>query len=289
MVMRSTLFDLNRSLTRLRDSQTDLSTGKTLHRISDDPVRALDAVSTRSDLRRADQRARTADDTAQRLRMADTALVSGLDLLTRAKELTVMASNGGAADPAALLAVSTEMAAIREEMLAVANTEYLGRSVFNGTAAGDAYDANGIYLGNDASVVREVAPGTTVVANMTGEQVFGAQAGPAGDLFAVLDRLATAIGNGDTAAIELEHANLDAARDRLSTATADVGSRAARLDGIRERSTADEAAMKERLSTIEDVDLAEALLAVQAHENAYTAALQAAAKVIPVSLLDFLR
>jgi len=290
MVVRSSLNDLNRSMLRLRDSQTDLSTGKVLQKVSDDPLRAMDSLKIRGELRRADQRSRIADDAQTRLRMADTALVSGLDLLTRAKELAVRASNSGVADAASRAAIGVEMSAIRDEMLAVANTEYLGRSIFNGTAAGQAYDpTTGSYLGNAAAINRDVADGITIAANITGEQVFGAQASPAGDMFAVLDRLSASIVAGDQAAIEAEHANLDTATEQLQAATAEVGSRAARLDGIRTRSAADEAGLRERLSLTEDVDLAEALISMQADENAYTAALQATARVLTPSLLDYLR
>ncbi len=290
MVLRSTLLDLNQSLSRLRASQADLSTGRVIRKMSDDPTRATDAVVIRGDLRRAEQRSRTAADAESRLRLTDSALVSGLDLLTRAKELTVRASNGGVSDPAGRAAIATEMSAIRDEMLSIANTTYLDRPIFNGTAAGAAYDSSsGAYLGNGAAVIREVAAGTTIAANITGEQVFGTQAGPTGDMFAVLERLSTAIAAGDLTSIAAEHVNLDDATGRLSAATAEIGSRAARLDGIRVRASASEADLRERLSTIEDTDLAEGLLGVQANENAYTAALQAASRVMPVSLLDFLR
>jgi flagellar hook-associated protein 3 FlgL len=55
------------------------------------------------------------------------------------------------------------------------------------------------------------------------------------------------------------------------------------------RTSADEITLRETLSMIEDVDIAEALITVKTRENAYTAALQAASRVIPPSLLDFMR
>ncbi len=290
MVVRTTLQDLNRSLERLRVRQANLTTGKEIRKVSDDPRRAMDAVAVRGELRRAERHSRNADDAEARLRLTDSALVSSLDLLTRVKELTVRASNDGVSDPAWRAGIATELSALRDELVTIANTEYSGRSIFNGTAAGKAYDpATGAYLGNAAAVNRDVAAGTTIAANITGEQVFGAQSGPTGDLFAVMDRLATAVAGGDTAALEVEHANLDTATDRLSAATAEVGSRAARLEEIRLRAADDEAGLRERLSSIEDVDLAEALITMQADENAYTAALQAAARVLTPSLVDYLR
>jgi flagellar hook-associated protein 3 FlgL len=115
------------------------------------------------------------------------------------------------------------------------------------------------------------------------------QAGPDGDLFAVLDRLQTAIGANDPVAIGTEHARFDSASKRLASAAAEIGTRASRIDNLRTRAAADEAALRERLSGLEDADLAEALLNVRSSENAYNAALQAAGRVLPASLLDYLR
>jgi flagellar hook-associated protein 3 FlgL len=290
MVLQSTLHNLNSSLSRLQHSQQDMSTGRSLRKMSDDPTRGISAMTTRNELRRSEQRSRTADHTQSVLAVADNALVSSLDILARAKELTVRASNTGLLDATARDVIGSELSSIREELIAVANTKHLNRPIFNGTAAGAAYDtSSGAYLGNAAIVVRDVGPGTTVTANMTGEQIFGAQTGLSGDLFAVLDRLATAVASGDSAAIAIEHTNLDAATTRVGSAAAEIGTRAARLDGIRSRSAADELGLRDRLSGLEDIDLAEAILATQTHENAYTAALQAAARVIPPSLVDYLR
>ena len=174
-------------------------------------------------------------------------------------------------------------------MIALANTQYLQRSIFNGTAAGAAYDAAGVYLGNDAQIVREIAPGTTIEANMTGEAIFGLQSAPEGDLFAVLERLEAAISAGDPAAMATEHANLDAGTTRMASASAEIGSRAARLETVKARAATDDVHLRETLAQLEDADIAEALINVKAHENAYTAALQAASRVIPPSLLDYLR
>ena len=90
-------------------------------------------------------------------------------------------------------APAAEIRSSRSELLALANTTYGERSIFNGTASGAAYDANGVYLGNSASIIRDVAPSTSIAVNLTGPQIFGTAGGPVGDVFEVLDRLATAL------------------------------------------------------------------------------------------------
>lgn len=289
MVLTSTLRDLNGSLGRLQDAQIDLSTGRLVRKASDDPAKATAAMSLHNQVRRGDHRSRELTDAQGWLNVADTALVSGLDLLNRVKELTSRAASMGVTDAPARQAIAEELGNLRQELIAISNTKYLNRSVFNGTADGDAYDATGAYLGNAAQIVRAVAPGTTVRTNLTGEEVFGAQGGPGGDMFAVLDRLATAISTGDAAGIDAEQNNMDAARTRMASATAELGSRGARLETIAARASSDDANLRQTLSTIEDTDLAAALMEVKNREVAYNAALGAAARVIPQSLLDYLR
>lgn len=289
MVLTSTLRDLNATLGRLQNAQIDLSTGKLVRKASDDPAKATAAMSLHNQVRRTEHRSRELSDAQGWLNVADTALVSALDLLNRVKELTSRAASMGVTDAPARQAIAAELGNLRQELIAISNTKYLNRSVFNGTASGDAYDANGNYLGNDAQILRTVAPGTVVRTNLTGEEIFGSQAAPEGDMFAVLDRLATAIAAGDAAGIEAEQNNMDAARTRMASATAELGSRGARLETIAARAASDDTSLRQTLSEIEDTDLAAALMDVKNREVAYNAALAAAARVIPQSLLDYLR
>lgn len=289
MMLRSTLRDLNGSLGRLQQSQTELSTGRLVNRPSDDPTKATMAMSLRNQSRVADQRQRAAEDASGWLDTAGSVLMEGVDLMSRVKELAVAASNSGATTAASRTAIASEMRSLREELLGMANAQYVDRPVFNGTAAGQAYDAAGAYLGNDAAVIREVSPGVTVTVNMTGETVFGQQSAPEGDVFAVIDRLATAIENGDTTAIAAEHSNTDAARERMTEVVGQLGARAKRVEDIRSRNDLQKERLMQSLSEVEDADLAQSLIAVKARENAYNAALSAAAKVIPPSLVDYLR
>jgi flagellar hook-associated protein 3 FlgL len=290
MMMRSTLRDLSQGLSRMQETQTQISTNRALTRASTNPGATTSAMGIRQDIRRAEQRARSMDDAQGWLSTADSALTSSLDAMGRAKAIAVRAANtGSVTDPVARQALAAEINSIRSELLAYANTSYGSRSVFNGTVDGAAYDTTGVYLGNGSSVIRDVAPSTTVAINLTGPQVFGTAGGPIGDVFEVLTRLSAAITSGDNAAIATEHTNLDAANQQLASATVDMGTRASSIDGIRSRALDDILTLREQLSNIEDVDPATALITEKMQENSYQAALQVAAKIIPMSLLDFLR
>lgn len=293
MVVNSTLRDLNLSLSRLQDSQTDLTTGRQIRRPSDDPTGASAAMTIRNQLRRSEHQARSLDDAQAWLSSADTALVTGLEVLGSVKETAVRAANSGASNGLAQEALAKSVENMRTDLLSLANTKYLGRPIFNGTAApnaaGNAYDAAGTYSGNNALVSREIGPNTTVQVNMTGEEIFGVQGAPFGSVFDVLEELADAIRTGDTARMATAQDELETATTRWSAATAEIGSRGARVEQTLARSTDTDILLRETLSKLEDTDVAAALINVKANENAYTAALTAAAKVIPPSLVDYLR
>lgn len=289
MMLRSTLGDLNRAQSRLQRDQTALASGRSLSRMSDDPAAASSAMTLRGELRRADQYQRAITDAQGWLGTADTAIVSGLDLMNRLKEVAVRAGNDGVANPTTRRALAAEVGFLRDALLELANTQHLGRSIFNGTADGPAYDAGGGYLGNDAAVHRDVGQNAVIQINVTGPDVFGDPSAPGGDIFAVLARLQAAVGTGDTAGIAAEHELLDAARTTMSSAAAQVGVRGERLERVRNERDLEEVRLRGTLSQLEDVDIAEALISVKASENAYMAALTAAARVLPPSLVDYLR
>lgn len=290
MMVRSTLRDLSASLNRLQTTQTRLSTGKQLTKASDDPTAASSAMNLRRQMERAAQRSRSLDDAEGWLGAADTALTSGLERLARAKEIAVRAANtGGLGDANARGALAAEIRAIRDDMLGLANSTYGGRAIFAGTSAGNAYDTSGTFLGNTAIIQRDVAPKITLDVNAVGPDAFGMGGGAIGNVFEVLDRLATAVANGDSTAMATEHANLDAASSRLGSVTVEIGARAARIEEIRARASDDGLRLQAQLALVEDVDVVEALITAKAQENSYQAALQVAAKILPPSLLDYLR
>jgi len=290
MVLRSTMRDLQQSLGRLQDTQARISSGKDFANASDDPTRATAAFGLRRQLRRAEQRMRTMDDSVAFLRTSDVALTSALDVLEQAKTVAVQAGNTGATtDANARAAMAKEIRSIRDELVTIANARHGERSVFAGTAAGAAYSAGGAYLGDGGTVTRDVAAQTSVTVNVTGPTVFGVAGGAVGDVFEVLDRLAIAIESGNSTAMATEHGNLDAATSRVGAAAVEIGTKSARLESLRERSVDEQLGLQRMLTETEDVDLVEALVTVKAQETSYQAALQAAAMIVPPTLLDYLR
>lgn len=293
MMMRSTLNDVNGALRRLQQSQKTLSTGREIRRPSDDPGRASTAMNMRSQIRRADQYARTMQDAKSWAGTADTALVNGLDLVQRVKALAVRGANTASLSQTARDALVSEIKSLRTGLLDVANTKYLDRPIFAGNAAGtadgEAFDTSGAYHGDDGAVFRDVAPGTTVRVNVGGTQIFGDGSAGSPNVFQVIEDLGNAISAGSDADIETQHELLDVATRRMAAVTGEVGSLGSRLTKVESRQALALQELKSSLSGVEDADLAESIIDVQTKRTAYEAALKSASRVMPPSLLDYMR
>src|SRR2546430_11194489 len=155
------LGNLQNNLSKLGELQAQLSSGKQLARPSDSPGGTVAAMQARGDMSRVQQYSRNADDGLGWLGTIDSSLTSGVEQLHKARDLVVQGlATGSAGSAQTPLALASQIDGIRQTMLDVGNTTYLGRPVFGGTTAGtQAYDATGAYVGDAGSVKRTVGDG----------------------------------------------------------------------------------------------------------------------------------
>jgi len=272
---------------RLAKTQEQLTTGRVLNRPSDSPTGTSSAMRIRASVADETQFQRNAQDGLGWLGQIDSALTSSLDQVRRARDLGVQGVNGTNAGAGAREALAVEVEQLRESLIGVANTTYLGRPVFGGLTAGTkAYDDSGAFVGQPGEVKRTVAKDVKVAVNVDGPDVFG----PAGDdLFGSLEKLATALRAGDTAEIGNQLSALDTAQKRITSVVSDAGTRYNRVERAATAASNAVFDLTTSLSEIEEVDLAKATIGLKAQEVAYQAALSATARLVQPSLVDFLR
>jgi flagellar hook-associated protein 3 FlgL len=87
----------------------------------------------------------------------------------------------------------------------------------------------------------------------------------------------------------LHLAKLDGAVRQISRYRGEVGALSSRMDSVKRRLVTDQVYMKDILSKTEDVDMAEATTNLKMLEFVHKASLQVGSRVIPPTLLDFLR
>lgn len=181
--------------------QQQVSTGARLQRASDDPVASarLRALARAERLAGVDSaNAARAD---EELSAASARLEDVSTALIRARELAVQAASD-ATSPTMRAAIATEIAQLREGVLASANALSLsGRTLFGGEQPGPAYvlDAagNAGYVGGPASGKLELGEGVAVERGLTGPAVFAFDhAGVPTDVFAFLRTLEAGLRTG---------------------------------------------------------------------------------------------
>jgi flagellin-like hook-associated protein FlgL len=286
-VALTSLQGLNRNLASVSKLQQQLTSGKQISAPSDSPTGTNRAMQTRDDQAAVEQQARNIDDAQSWLDQTDSTLQTMLEHARRVQNLGIQAVNGGSS-AASNEALATEVSSLREGMIALANTSVRGRPLFGGvTSTGKAYDTSGTWAGDaSAPVMRRVSDTENIRIDITGPEAFGAAPD---DLFAVVDRMATALTAGNTTGVQGSLADLDKVMNGMLSAVANVGSRGTRIEGLQQINSDRALALSSQLATTEDIDMPETIMRLQMVQVGYQAALSATSKAISPTLLDYLR
>ena len=300
MTTRSVLSDLNRIAAQQDLTRRQMSSGKAITKPSDDPYGAARAMSLRTDLSGVKQHQRNVDEAQSWMSATSTTLSSITDLAQKARELTVQ----GATDTLSQSgrdAIADQIDQLIAGMKQEGNATYDGRYVLGGSRTNTPpYDStltktdpsvttNDAYSGDAASQLREIGPGVTIAVNVHGDEVLGGASGSSGNLLGVLRDIATHLRSGDTAA--LGGGDIKAVSDQIDNllgVQARVGAGMNRLDTASSRLAQIEESTTSMLSNTEDADMAEVITNYSTQQAVYQSALNAGARIVQTSLLDFL-
>lgn len=274
-------FNLGNITEELNKANKIVSTGKRITDLSDDPVGITQALDIKSTLSNIEQLERNINFGKPWLNSAESALNSVQNLISDARALCVEMATAtkGAVERAS--AANTIQNTI-DEIISLANTEVNGRYIFAGTNTGTApFNEDGSYNGNNNPFTIKIGRDATVAVESDGEAVFGT-------IFQTLTDLKDALEGNNVNGIAGAMTNLEDHFDHITAKISDIGSKITRMvikEGILQDSNIFNT---DRLSRIEDVDITEAIIDLKAKELAYQAALASSAKVMELSLIDYL-
>ncbi len=274
--------------------EEQLSTGNLVNSPSDNPAAANSIMQLNAGLNRATQYATNASDGLGWLSLGNSTLNSVMSNLQTARQ-TVLALSGQmlSGQPGAITGAATQLQAIKQQILGLANTTYGGQAIFSGTGnVSTAYDQAGNYVGGGSSPTRTVAPGVQVPVSATGPTVFGS--GSTGLLApgGVLDTLITDINTGTPASLKkaqtTDLASLDSAMSTVSTQAAEMGANYQRMQGFATQATNAQAALQSQLSAEDSVNVAQATTQLTQDQQTYQTGLWATAQIESHSLVQYL-
>ncbi len=268
--------------------QNQITSGKRVNRPSDDPTAAWRGVRLRQDSAANTQYLRNMDDARAWLDTTDSALDGVQSTLAKIRELAVQTANDtyNATDRAE---VSHQVNEMREHLMALLNsTNHAGQYVFSGMRTSTPaftkdIAGNVLYQGDSSSIFREIGPGTTLAVNSFGDSFV--------TMFSDVNDLAHELvdPHGSSAKIALAIDKIDQSVEQVLNTRSDVGAKLVRIDFASDRLNNQQIEIGRIQSTNEDVDLADVLSKLTTQQSVYRITLEAAGRVMPYSLMDFLK
>ena len=286
MIFNQVTRSLQRNLKALADPSERLSTGKRINKPSDDPTGMSRSMDYKARIEENNQYMRNTDDAYSFLQYADTVMSSVTNSLTRAKELALQgATETQSAESRA--SISEEVAGLRDEILASANSKLRDRYIFSGFKIDTAsFDATYTYQGDSGEMNVMIDRSATVAVNITGSRAFSY----GGTTFMeTLDDLYNALQSNNTSAIQATIGDLDNALNQISNVRAELGARVSYLDKQKMNLEDRNFAFRSFLSNTEDADIAADVSEVARAELALQSLQQSGSRIFSQSLLDFLR
>lgn len=270
----------------------ELSTGRRVNLPSDDPVAFAADISNQAEQGQVDQYLQNTTSLEGLFQTADSTLSSVVSSLNQAISLGTEGANGTQSlqDEQVL---AQQVQAIQAQMVQLANTSYQGNYIFAGTAtttkpfALDPTQASGVdYNGNSGTNSVEIADGRSIQTNVPGSQIF---LGGGGNVMQSLQQLVTALNSGDTTAIGAATTAVSTSLSYVSQQRVFYGSAVQALTSNQSFLQQEQVNLQSQDTTLVGANMAEAATDLAQASTAHDAALAALAKVIPTSLLDYLR
>lgn len=285
------LADLQQSQSTLNTALQEVSTGKSVNQPSDNPAAAAAMVENSLETGNVDQYTQNVSSVLSMMQQADSVLSSVVTSLTQAVSLGTQGANGtnNASDEQDL---AEQVQGILSSVVAAANTPWAGGYLFAGTASttmpytADASSPGGYaYNGNDDSNSVVVGDQMSVQVSLPGSQIFS-NAGT--NVLQALSSLVSALQSGDSSAISAATDVINSALSFVSRQRVFYGTAESRLNAQESWLQQETVALTSQQNSLTGVDMAQAATELSQAETANSAAMEAAARVLPNTLINYL-
>lgn len=284
--------DIGRTQQTLSTAMEQLASGKRVASPTDDPSAYAQNLQSLAASANIDRYTANADSVLTRAQMADSALSQVVTSLTQAISLGTEGA-GSNLTSAQRTALATQVQGILSTVVDRANLTSGGVSIFSGSAGdqpaftADPTSSSGYtYRGNPNVNFAQVGDGVQVPVDIPGSQIFTSSDG---DVLGSLAQLATAITSGSTTAIATATAAISTAIGHVGQQRVLYANTVNQLNAQENYLSQETLSLTTRQQALTGIDLATAATNLTQAQTAHTAVLAAAAKILPVSLLDYLK
>lgn len=289
LLKNTVIRNVQRNLHNMNRYQDMLSSGKTVTKPSDDPIKIARVMGYNTALDQNQQYQKNIHAARSWVDITDDALHGVTEILHRARELAVAGAND-TLSPEARRAIAMEVDELKGVLLQIGNTTYESRHIFAGfqtnkpafVLRGDPAEMQ--YMGDSGKLTWEVAPNITIQGNITGDDLFFTSG-----VLASMEKLSQALHNDDGATVSETINELQAATNYVLDRRASLGAISNGLDLSLDKLSSQKINFSRLRSELEDIDFPRTMMNFAVMDTLYRASLAAGARIMQPSLLDFLR
>lgn len=264
-------------------TQENIISGKRVNRPSDDPAEIGSILSHRTTISSLDQYNDNISKAKLHINTVDDVLGMVSDLLRDAKEIAYDTAPNMRAE------MAEQVAAIREQVLQMANYQIDGKYIFSGDATQTTPYNSTTWLYNGDTGTKDTVIGENMQISITaaGSSIFGPDGA---NVFDILNDLEAALTAVPVVATDItdQISNLDSAVDTITTIRSRNAGVYQRLEATENHYNYFKVNVQDMLSNAEDADIAEAIINFQVQQTTYESTLASSSRIIQKSLLDFL-
>ncbi len=283
--------DHSRSVT---DALTkEVSSGLRVSSLQDDPVAAAQSSLIGSAIAKDDTYVKSASSDAAMLQVSDSTLGEVVTQLTSALSLAVQGNNGTQNSDNNATIVQ-QLTGIRDQILSLANTSYLGSSLFGGSQGSvkpfvldtSTTPATVNYVGDTNVQYLETPTGQKIQVNLPGSSIFGTSSS---GVFGALNQLINDFSSGaSTGTITADTSSLTSSMGQLSQQRSILDSSLSRVQSTSTYAQTDSSELTVQQSALVSADTANVATQLSSQETQYQALLNVMSALQKTDLFDYL-
>lgn len=317
-MVRSHLYDTQNNLTNMSKINQQISTGKVINTVSDDPHKAIKIMNINNEIKYTEKYNYNIDESVGWMNTTDGALDNVGNLLGEIKE-TILKVGNGTYSQNEMKSLNEDMNEKIKQLADTLNSTYGGKYLFGGSSVDDApitvienpdgtvklefsKDKNGQTIPNTNDLKADISSGINIDYNISVGEILNIKDGN-GNTVNLLDEinnlstLMNDIANGDeqTAAKAKEtllndtKGKIDTLFDHVVNERTSLGVRVSTAEKIKELNDEDILNIQDVLSKTQDTDVVEKFIELKSAEMIYQASIQVGAKLIQPTILDYIR
>jgi flagellar hook-associated protein 3 FlgL len=275
--------NLFRQADQLARKQETMASGKRINRPSDDPLGFGKVLDYRKTLSSLEQYDRNIQNAKNRIKFVETTLDGAADLMVDAKNWAVNQAGSETMDREAAI---TSVQNIRDQLLQLANSKMGNVYVFAGfQSLTPPFDASGTYTGDNGYYSVMTADNMEMQVEADGSRIFqGAE-----DVFDALDQLVVGLQTDDVTLIDAQIDRFVQATEQVQKVRTESSAKYQQLELVEQQTAKLKLTFEDMMDGTENANVEETIIDFNNQELAYELSLNAAAKIIQPTLMNFLK